>query len=79
MGAAIDRLHAKFGSVPLLDRDKDMKVKAPSYKKLKMKLERNTRLLEDQALLSKYAICTLTQQPPSHHTPHSNAAFCTSV
>lgn len=50
LSESVRRLEAKFKSVPLLDREADMKVRASSFKKLRMKLERTHERLAANAL-----------------------------
>jgi hypothetical protein len=55
---SIRRLEAKFGSVPLLDAATDLKVKASSFKKLRMKLEHLDGMISQNPLQEMYAPCT---------------------
>jgi rRNA-processing arch domain len=61
MREAVSRLAKKFGGQPpLLDAQRDMKVKSSSYKKLKMQLDSNTGLLEKSPLYKKCAASSLS-------------------
>ena len=55
---SIRRLKGRFGSVPLLDANNDLKVSASSHRKLKLKLDRLDSMIQKSSLSSLCAPCS---------------------
>lgn len=67
---AVARLSRKFGSPPLLDPEKDMKVRSSGYRKLRLRLDKNSGLLEKIPLLKQCASCA------RYCAPYSRLHLC---